>query len=67
MAKSIPTTSKMEIKLYWRNHTSSDNGAKRVWKDSWGGDQFEVLESGEFFSLKMLCRRLSIVLEQAAD
>lgn len=40
-------------KIFWRNHTSSGSW-KRVWREGWIGDQFEVLNEDSFNSLKTL-------------
>lgn len=55
------------LKLFWRNHTPADAGPKRVWREDWCGDQFEVLEPDLFEVLKLLCKQFTISLEEAED
>lgn len=55
------------MKLFWRNHTSNPNGAKRVWREDWAGDAFEVMPQGDFLKLRRFCRLFNITLEEIND
>lgn len=53
-------------KLHYRDHDSSGK-TKRVWRDDWSGDQFEVLKELSFEELKRFCSRFAIVLQEHDD
>lgn len=60
-------------KLIWRDHDSNGH-AKRVWRDDWSGDQFEVVPPKSFEMLKaavndvnQLMRSTIIELVEAED
>lgn len=55
------------MKFNYRDDTSSAYGEKRVWLDSWSGDQFEILTEGEFNDLIVLCGRFGFVLKDCTD
>ncbi len=44
-------TNRQEVKLFWRWHDTSET-KRRVWRDTWSGDTFEVMSLGEFAALE---------------
>lgn len=54
-------------KLLYRLHRSTTEGPFRVWREDWGGDQFEILTTQEFNTLSGFCKRFAISLEEAED
>jgi hypothetical protein len=52
-----------EMQMYYRR----DGDKFRVWKNTWGFDQFEVLSEEDFQTLMKVCIRFSIVLREYED
>lgn len=50
--------------LRWRPH---DTNHVRVWKNSWFGDQFEILSIAQFNELSRFCKQFSILLVDYTD
>lgn len=57
----------MEMKFYWRWHTSTDNGPRRVWRPDWGFDQFEIMSAEEFELFEAANKRFGIPMIEADD
>lgn len=64
------------MKLFWRNHLGGDDVGtpKRVWREDWAGDQFEVMDYKSFQavsaavnSLNQVMRSTIVELEHASD
>src|SRR5688500_1744995 len=49
------------LELHWRWHYG-DQGFRRVWRNDWVDDQFEVLSNTEFTALEKAMRRFNIPL-----
>jgi len=55
------------MQFFWRLHTSAANGPKRVWREDWSVDQFEVLTADEFTAFEAMCKRFALALAEADD
>jgi hypothetical protein len=67
MAKSKTISIASGITLWWRPHTSNENGPKRVWRSDWAPDAFEILDEQEWDALSLIAKRFGIVLKRAED
>ncbi len=56
----------LPLQLWYRDHCSGGN-QKRVWRDDWAGDVFEVLDAPTFIALKNVCSMFNIPLKEAED
>lgn len=54
------------MKLIYRDHESSGI-SKRVWRENWSSDCFEILTMTQFLVLKGMCKMFNIILEEAED
>ena len=54
--------------LIWRSHEAEpDSFPRRIWRDDWFGDQFEVVTEAEFQEIERFCTRFSILVREAED
>lgn len=55
-------------KIFWRWHTSGQkHGDRRVWREDWAGDAFEVVDFVHFDHVRWFCDKFGIPLEEAED
>lgn len=52
------------IHFEWRWH---DNMLRRVWRTDWFGDQFELLNEGQFQRLLVVAQQFSFKVVEASD
>lgn len=64
--KKDKTITIQPTKIFYRAH---DNKHVRVWRETWAGDQFEIIDRDEFraFGSMLVKFGLSDMLEQAED
>lgn len=65
--KLVPVAMAMPLEFEWRPHEYGGQNRVRVWKSTWGGDQFEVLTQHEFAAFQSMCHRFSIMLTKADE
>lgn len=61
----LATAQKLE--LYFRPHEYGGLNRVRVWRNNWGGDQFEILSRAEFETLRAICMRFAIPMIEQED
>lgn len=59
-----PAATPQPLSFGWRPHMA---GVVRVWRSDWFGDQFELMTEKDFADLRRVCKRFSIVLNQADE
>lgn len=55
-----------QVRLKYRDHCAGGD-VKRVWRDDWLGDVFEVLGPEDFAALVRVCAKFNIPLEEVEN
>lgn len=64
--KEAFTGAELPLSLRWRPHDSAMS-AIRVWRNTWSGDQFEILNIAMFNQLSAFCKTFNIPLLDYTD
>ena len=69
MKKTIPLSTLVPFKFEWRFHTSdySPEAPRRVWRNDWPGDQFNIVGPDQFRMIEEVCDMFSISLNEVED
>jgi hypothetical protein len=52
------------MKILWRNH---DTNTRRVWRDDWPFDVFEIIQISDFDKVEWFCSHFAIPLIEANE
>lgn len=56
------------MKFFWRGHTSAPYAfPRRVWREDWPVDRFEIVYQADFWALEAILARFSIPFLEAED